>query len=60
MHIFSALVLLVALAGCGRETTPPPPPVEFPARPDTAGVPGPTADEIDAGAGILRDALKAP
>lgn len=59
MRYLSALALAALVAGCAPDP-PPPPTVVISAEPDSAsgGVPGPTADEIDAGAGILKDALR--
>ena len=57
-HLY-ALALAALLAGCHREP-PPAPPVPAPVLRDSAGggIPGPTGDEIDAGADILKDALR--
>ncbi|HEX9950652.1 MAG TPA: hypothetical protein VGB53_02710 [Rubricoccaceae bacterium] len=58
-HLY-ALALAALLAGCRDDPPPPPAPVTVSAEPDSAGggIPGPTSDEIDAGADILEDALK--
>lgn len=59
MRTLSILVLAALLVSCAPDP-PPPQAVVTSAEPDSAGggVPGPTADEIDAGASILKDALK--
>ena len=54
MRFFFALALVALACGCKGE--PPPLPLSPAVAPDTTEAP--TADEIDAGAGILRDALK--
>jgi hypothetical protein len=59
MRYIYALALVAQLAGC-RDEPPPPPPAPAPVLTDSSGggVPGPTADEIDAGANILKDAIE--
>lgn len=59
LRLLPTLTLAALVAGCAPDP-PPPPTVVTTAEPDSAagGVPGPTADEIDVGAGILKDALR--
>lgn len=59
LRLFAALAALITLTGCAPDP-PPPPTVVTSTDPDSAGggISGPTADEIDAGASILKDALR--